>query len=273
MKGNDLIRFIFRLIMALVICLGVLQSTVHADEVVLASGERFASDKIWEENDKIRFNMHGLVVSVNKSDVASIVRQNGAAQVDVGPTPTRHQSIQPNPAPQNKNINKALPNKATRPGPVQKPKSRSKAKPILKGIGFDGISWQMRPSELPGLTKIKTEPLYGGIDQYWQPDGPMSLGNVLVDGLVFGFWQNRLYSIMIWVDGQPGYEHLKRVVFERYGRVNVSKNSPDRYVWVKDRTTDRMLEFDDKLNIGIFWMRSRELDNHIKELYPTEPAG
>lgn len=37
----------------------------------------------------------------------------------------------------------------------------------------------------------------------------------------------------------------------------------------RDRTTDRMLEFDVKLNISFFWIRSRESDSHIKKMYPA----
>ena len=125
----------------------------------------------------------------------------------------------------------------------------------------------MRPTDLPGLSKIGTEEVYGGIDQYWQPDGPLSLGDVLLDGLVFGFWQDRLYSVMMWVDGKPGYKRLERVVFERYGKGEAGRNQQDRHVWVTDRTTDRLLEFDTERNIGIFWMRSRDLDTHIKQRY------
>jgi hypothetical protein len=132
----------------------------------------------------------------------------------------------------------------------------------------------MRPSDLPGLSKIKTETVYGGVDQYWQPDGPLLLGDTLLDGLMFGFWKNRLYTITMWVDGKPAYERLKRSVFKRYGRGEKGKKSDqDRYVWVRDKTTDRMLEFDAKRNIGIFWMRSRDLDAHIKSLYPVSASG
>ncbi len=240
-----------------------------ADEVVMTSGERFSSSKVWEENGKIRFNMHGLVVSVNKADVAAIIGGDGASPSNAGTasmnvrTPEPHPSAPAKPKP-------SLARDPVPPPSMPEPKSKSPEKAVTKvqGIGFNGISWHMRPTDLPGLEKLKTEPDYGGIDQYWRPDGAMTLGNVLLDGLVFGFWQNRLYSIMIWVDGRPAYGGLQKVVLERYGEGLKSKKHPDRYVWVDDGTTDRMLEFDDERNIGIFWMRSRDLDSHIKSLYP-----
>ncbi len=255
-------------------------SAAHADVVVLTSGEQFNSDKVWEEKGKIRFNMNGLVVSVIKSDVASIVRDDASAgerelpAIEARPAP--QDRVQPPPVPQpstTKQIEESAPAPRSFPPPdppdPQKPQQTAK----IKGIGFSGIFWQMRPTDLPGLSKIETEDAYGGIDQYWQPDASLSLGGALLDGLVFGFWQDRLYTIMMWVDGKPGYRRLKQAVFQRYGPGEASKTQPDRFVWVKDRTTDRLLEFDTERNIGIFWMRSRDLDAHIKQQYPATQPG
>lgn len=238
----------------------------YADEVVMTTGEHFTTSKVWEEDGKIRFNMHGLVVSVNKADVASITGTDGSA-----PRPRQHSPARPHsPLPEQASRNEPLvtakvnPPTPTPPSPVKRTNPKAK----IKGIGFNGISWHMRPTELPGLQKIKTEQAYGGIDQYWRPDGSMTMGDVLLDGLVFGFWQNRLYSIMLWVDGKSGYDGLERVVLDRYGTGKKSKTVENRYVWVDDKTTDRLLEFDKERNIGVFWMRSRDLDSHIKKIYP-----
>jgi hypothetical protein len=125
----------------------------------------------------------------------------------------------------------------------------------------------MKPSQIPGIEKHNTDPAFGGIDQYWRPEGNLRLGNVLIDGLIFGFWQNRLYTIMIWVDGHPAYERLHQAVMERYGRGKKSAKGLERYVWL-EKGTDRLLEFDETSNTGILWMRSRELDRYVKQRYP-----
>ncbi len=260
--------------------LWLMLSVAHAGEIVLTSGERFSSDKIWEEKDKIRFNMQGLVVSVDKADVASIIRDDGAApspspsKMEKQPAPAAPSATQPPRAAPAPSDRQAL---APAPSPRlshEKSGEESGNFQKIRGIGLDGLTWHMRTSDLSGLSKIKTEAIYGGVDQYWQPDGPLSLGDALLDGLVFGFWQNRLYTITMWVDGKPAYERLKRSVFKRYGRGEKGKKSDqDRYVWVRDETTDRLLEFDTKRNIGIFWMRSRDLDAHIKSLFPMSASG
>ena len=278
-------KFLFRWSVWVLASAWLMLSVANADEVVLTSGERFVSDKIWEERDKIRFNMQGLVVSVDKADVATILRDNGEGAPSLQyPAPpsaktqgsrysARHSdrfTTQPpriDPAPGQKPVSTPPPSSVKIPGEISGNHKK------INGIGFAGIAWHMRPADLPGLSKIKTEEIYGGIDQYWQPDGPLTLGDALLDGLVFGFWQNRLYTITMWIDGKPGYERLKRVIFQRYGPGQRSKNSRDRYVWVDDKTTDRLLEFDAKRNIGLFWMRSRDLDAHIKSLYPDAASS
>ncbi|MGD8833321.1 MAG: hypothetical protein PVI54_00135 [Desulfobacteraceae bacterium] len=257
-------------LIALIVCGLIFAPGSQADEVVMTTGERFSSSKVWQENGKIRFKMHGLVVSVNKADVAQIIGGDGSTQSDVSSGPMHKPRRQMRQAPSSKP--KAAPiARSPAPPPPTPPKEigpHQSSKTNVRGIGFNGISWHMRPTDLPGLAKIKTEPAYGGIDQYWRPDGAMTLGEVLLDGLVFGFWQNRLYSIMMWVEGRPAYNGLERVVLDRYGDGRKSKTHQARYVWVDDRTTDRMLEFDEQRNVGIFWMRSRDLDSHIKSVYP-----
>lgn len=255
----------YRIIMGFILLGSFFIPTSHADEVVMITGEHFNTSKVWEENGKIRFNMHGLVVSVNKSDVASITGTGGAMP------PQPHPGLSNPPAPQQGQNPRTEPPAETQvsPPPLRRsPVKKTNPKANIQGIGFNGISWHMRPTDLPGLTKIETEPDYGGIDQYWRPDGSMTLGDVLLDGLVFGFWRNRLYSIMLWVDGRSGYDGLERVVLDRYGNGKKSKTVENRYVWVDDKTTDRLLEFDEERNIGVFWMRSRDLDTHIKKIYP-----
>lgn len=238
---------------------------VVADEVILTTGERFTSPKVWEEDGKILFDMQGLIVNVNKRDVAAVVRGTQPAEPSATllekPVPDRQKTSSP----------------ASDPLPADKPEStgpsaetigrghHSKLK--IRGIGLDGLAWQMHPDDIRGIAKLGTDPCYGGIDQYWRPGGNLTLGDVLLDGLVFGFWQNQLYTILIWVDGKPAYTRLQRAVFERYGSGRKNQKGLERYIWIDD-TTDRMLEFDQKRNIGIFWMRSRDLDIQVKQLYP-----
>jgi hypothetical protein len=236
-----------------------------ADEVILTTGERFTSSKVWEENGKILFDMQGLIVTVNKRDVAAVVR--GTQRDDLSgavpdkPLSGRHKNTSPAPKPLPAG-EPAFP--GTSPGTMAQNHGR---RPKVQGIGLDGLAWQMHPRDITGIAKLGTDPSYGGVDQYWRPDTNLTFGDVLLDGLVFGFWRNRLYTIIIWVNGKPAYARLQRTVFERYGSGRKNEKGLERYIWMDD-TTDRMLEFDQQRNTGIFWMRSRGLDVQVKQLYP-----
>ncbi len=249
-------------------------ATTMADEIVMTTGETFSSTKVWEEDGKIRFNMHGLVVSVEKSEVAQIIRDREIPQsvripahpqnqAPVAPEPPQH----PEPA---SHARPATPPPADPLRPVQAPRpnnqDRMQKPSAVSGVGLEGITWHLQPSDLPGLIKIETDPTYGGIDQYYRENEIMSLGPATLDGKAYGFWRNRLYTITMWVEGSPAYRRLREAVFERFGKGRQNSDGLERYIW-EDPGTDRMLEFDERLNTGLFWMRSRALDEKIKLMY------
>lgn len=263
-------------ILLLSIFMGAVES--GAKEVVLTTGERFTSTKIWQTSDKIKFNMHGLVVTVDKSDVAAIIEDDGSQQ----PMATAAPQYAPTPAP----VHTPAPAVKKTPAPLspakkqQKPAPRTahKTAPSTKqppppgpgkidGVGHGGLSWLMTPADITGLAYIGKDPDDESIDQYWRPSEKMALGEARLDGIVYGFWQNKLYSIMMWVDGPPGYERLRQSVFQHYGQGRKSTKVKDRYMWIS-RQSDRMLEFDHHRNTGFFWMRSRQLDARMKAQLP-----
>lgn len=248
-----------------------------ADEVIMTTGERFTTSQVWEEEGKIRFNMQGLLVSVNKKEVAAVVRSVGdqpPAQIDPEPI---HK-----PAPEIPDPDKTIPLPEadtpnapvarTHPSPrsasgVGKSPSSADRKAATGGTGLQGVSWRMTPNALPGIEKIKTDPAYGGVDQYWRPAEGLQFGKAPVDGWVYGFWQDQLYTIVMWANGRIGYDRMKREIFARYGQGIQRRPEVERFVWDEDQS-QRMLEFDDKLKTGIFVMRSSEVDALIKERYP-----
>ena len=250
-----------------------------ADVIVLKSGEKFTSAKVWEENGAIHFNMNGLIVKVDTQDVASILH-NGNGQANPQPSLMAKQQKgaddsvlrPPEPArdPGPTSSQKASGSKAPPPRPSashrplarpEKPEPRSKT---VNGTGINGIAWRMAPEQIPGLVRVQTEWDAEGIDHYIRPDEALRLNGARLDGIVYGFLGKQLYSVMYWVAGPPGYTTLKSAVRDRFGPGTKSERGLERYVW-RTPDTDRMLEFDKELNSGIFWMRSRELDAQPKQ--------
>lgn len=247
-----------------------------AHEIVLMSGESFISDQVWEENGKIRFNMHGLVVSVKISDVRTVVPDQGTtlpinpAKISTSkpqPEKTRPKGVQTKPTATTAQNNHSAPTVPAPQVPLPTPPAQSPETTSIHGTGLNGLTWASPTASMPGLVKFKTEPEYGGIDQYYRPKDRLQMGKARLDGMIYGFWRDQLFTITLWVEGKPGYLKLKDMVRSHYGGGQLSPSGIERYLW-KDNDTDRMLEFDAQLNTGIFWMRSRHLDRKIKRLYP-----
>ncbi len=264
-------------LMALVMLLSSpgLRPAAEAATIILRSGEKFTTSRVWKEGSTVKFYLHGIVVAVPGADVQRIVDAPGdpsRAKKDAVPPP---ETGFPNtgkgkPRPDG---NSSGPD-ATKPRSGRKPAGKApaglKTGVLSSGIDrlpFRGLRWRMRPAALGSLVRVKTEDLYGAIVQYAWKDRPLRWAKVELDGLIFGFWRNQLYSITMWVYGMPRFKLLRQEAFARYGRVSPVKKGSRKYIWV-GRQTDALLEFDRKLNTGIFWLRSRELDKIAKRLHP-----
>jgi hypothetical protein len=266
----------------LVLIAWLLPWSAVADDILLNTGERFTSEKIWEESDKIRFNMHGLVVSVDKADVVAVIRDNRPATPAVKPAeepPPAPGGIEPPPS--------SVPQKpAPVPQPLQGPKALARPEPAnperpgppagqpkVEGIGIDGIHWQMKPSQIPGIEKHNTDPAFGGIDQYCTPRGKSQTGQCL----------NRRPNL--WILAEPALYHhdlggrstllmnrLHQAVKERYGSGKEKRHRAWSAMSGSKKGTDRLLEFDETSNTGILWMRSRALDATSSSATRSDPG-
>ncbi len=256
---------------------------VVADDVivVMTTGERFATSEVWEEDGKIRFNMQGLMVSVKNEEVAGIIRNqisgySGTQPRHSAPTSTAD-DVKKVPLPSSpRTVPGQHPTRAQNPykplhadGHKVPDASRTSSRKYRASeeIGLDGLVWRMPSEQITGLVKVETDEAFGGIDQHWRPDQPMTFNDVDLTGLVYGFWNNQLYSVMMWADGRIGYDRLRNAVFARYGPGRQNNPNVERYVWAGEET-QRMLELDIKRNTGIFIMRAGRLHAHIKQLYP-----
>jgi hypothetical protein len=133
----------------LVLIAWLLPWSAVADDILLNTGERFTSEKIWEESDKIRFNMHGLVVSVDKADVVAVIRDNRPATPAVKPAeepPPAPGGIEPPPSsvPQKP---APVPHRCRAPRPlpdlnppIQSAQGRQQASPRWRGLALMGFT-------------------------------------------------------------------------------------------------------------------------------------
>ncbi|MBI5062655.1 MAG: hypothetical protein HZB87_04090, partial [Desulfatitalea sp.] len=137
-----------------------------ADQIVMTSGERFVTEKIWMQGDKIRFSMQGLVVSVHKNEVAAVIRGDGQPMPTPAPTPLSIPTPDPIPSPGPTPGPTDAPTASPAPSPARPPRQpwsteeggRPSPSPspspvrksVVQGTGLEEATWGMPSRELPG---------------------------------------------------------------------------------------------------------------------------
>jgi hypothetical protein len=226
---------------------------VDADLVILKSGEMFQTSKAWKENGIVSYYRDGRVVRVDAQAVERLIHSRTPAEPPPPPPIPPTPQAPPNPsAPPDIGIPERL------PGFQQS---------AVGDAGYLGLKWGQPPSQIDGLAFVQTDPAYGGVEQYSRPKARKRFVRARVDNIVFGFWKNQLYTILVEVSNYMDYLDLKAEAFRRYGEADPVPGQPDKYRW-RGGGTDRQLAYDHQSDRGYLWMRSQKLHATINEQYP-----
>jgi hypothetical protein len=152
-----------------------------ADVVVMHSGERFSGSTVWEEGNTIRFDLNGLIVRVDKSEVARIIRSDkpaanaGAPTDELSPAST-------NPPANEDSLSQAstrMDDNARADEIIPQPRRQAPAKEIIPVV--NGAAQQKPEAEaLPAITpRTASEtpvppPTAPGYKQFPTPDRPFA---------------------------------------------------------------------------------------------------
>ena len=246
-----------KLIIGIVIVLVSTVGAVHADLVILKSGEMFRTPRAWKQDGGIYFQRDGRTVRVEDRDVDRLIHEKKTA-----PAPADDPADAP--AAAEAPIGNAPPSAAS--GPAGDPAVPDG--PSVDGdVGFLGLAWGMPPSRIDGLTLVNTDPAYGGVQEYARTKTQQRFGRVRVDRIVYGFWQGELYTIVVEVRNFLDFRDLKADVFRRYGKGRQNRDDVEKYYWL-DATADRLLAYDTDTDSGYLWMRSRCVHDRVKARYP-----
>jgi hypothetical protein len=250
------------LTIAITVLLVLSPNFTSADTVILKTGEAIEARKAWEQGDKIFFDLHGMVLSVDKKNVQQIKR----AKLD-----RNDSSLNPNKkkAVLSKRDNEIRRKNVLRNGNIQKPsvpRSSNVYNEVLKPInsnGFRDLRWGQKASSVEGLQKIDTQPDLDGMIQYYRPDDVLKIAKVELKSIVYLFWYEKLYTVTIWTEGRQNYIALREEVFRQFGKGRKSDKHHERYIW-SEKKTDRMLEYIESGEFGLLWLRSKVLDRQLK---------
>ena len=224
-------------------------ASVGADMVVLKSGEMFLTPRAWKENGIVNYVKDGQVVRVDEKEVERLIQS--PVPVEEKPPPGQR----PAPDPQ-----------APPTGPVAGQTLLPPA-PTDDDTGYLNLRWGQPLSQIEGLDHIGTDPAYGGVAQYSKRVREKRFGRASVDDIVYGFWQEGLYTIVVQTSNFLDFRDLKAEAFRRFGAGAQRRDDVEKIYWV-DKSSDRLLSYDYESDTGFLWMRSRVLHEKVRARYP-----
>lgn len=129
--------------------------------------------------------------------------------------------------------------------------------------GFRDITWGMKKVDIHGLKFHHTDPSYGGIDLYTRDGDDLHLGSGVADKIFYGFWNDQLCDITIYVKDVVNWYGLKNAAFEKYGKGFQSNPYLENYYWSDNKTTI-MLEYNKASDIGDLNISSNALSEKMQ---------
>ncbi|WP_319407508.1 hypothetical protein [uncultured Desulfosarcina sp.] len=223
--------------------------TVGADIVILKSGEMFETRKAWKENGVVNYYKNGRVVRVDEKKVERLIQS--PASVEANPPPEQRPAADPPPS----------------SGVPAADQSHLPPSPADSDTGFLDLRWGQPLSQFEGLTLVGSDPAYGGVQQYINKQRKKRFGRASVDNIFYGFWQGRLYTILVETSNYLDFMDLKAEALRRYGEGRQEGDHEETVRWT-GKGSDRLLSYDYDTDTGYLWMRSQSLHKKVRGSYP-----
>jgi hypothetical protein len=131
--------------------------------------------------------------------------------------------------------------------------------------GFRGLCWGDNFKKLSGFTYVKTDPSYGGVKIYKRATDILEIGAAKLDMIVYGFWQDKLYSVKLFFSGYVNFNGLKNAAEKKFGSNYQPNRYIERYFWFNIPHTIISLEYNEIRKKGVMWLTSKELSKEAKE--------
>jgi len=131
-------------------------------------------------------------------------------------------------------------------------------KPGSEPDGFRGIKWGQDISTIEGLVLVVTDLSHSGIDVYAREGDELKIGAAELDGIYYGFWQDKVCNVQIYINGDVNFERVKAVVFEKFGEGYQSNEYIEEYHWRGDETW-MVLRYNEFSEEGMLLMVSSQI--------------
>lgn len=135
---------------------------------------------------------------------------------------------------------------------------------FLDPDGFGGMKWGDHLTSQEGFRKLEEDSELPEVFEYILRDEPVQLGSDTEDPVVkYAFWKNRLYMVTLWAAGPASYSSMREAMVKRYGPGIQSPDKKQTHYWMDD-SADRMIDYLEDKEVGMLWMRSREINHQYK---------
>lgn len=137
-------------------------------------------------------------------------------------------------------------------------------KPGSEPDGFRGIKWGTELSTLSGMEYLRTDPSYGGIPFYTKEKDDLTIGGAKLETVEYGFWQGKLYIVIINTKGSVNWSGLEDATFEKFGEGFQSNKYIENFFW-SGKITTITLKYNEISKTGYLWMGSAEITKQVRD--------
>lgn len=115
--------------------------------------------------------------------------------------------------------------------------------------------------DYPDLTFLAQD----GETKFYTKEGDVKkLGETDIESVVYGFYQDHLYSVMVYFDSAERFAKLKNTFTEQHGTPYQPDQSARKYFWAIDKVS-LLLSYDDTSNEGRVSYFYLPIQNQIEE--------
>jgi hypothetical protein len=111
---------------------------------------------------------------------------------------------------------------------------------------FRGLKWESSVRDTSGMNFLAEE---GDLRFYEREKDPMRIGDVPVERIVYGFFKDRFYNVLVYYLSLPNFLSLKGTLSAQYGEPYRPSETANKYFWNGEKV-DILLLYDDVTNTG-----------------------
>ena len=130
--------------------------------------------------------------------------------------------------------------------------------------GFRGIKWGTNILELQGMTHVRTDSSYGGVEFYTREGDDLRFGDAQLERIEYAFWKGKFASVWIHSMGYANWLDLHDATIAEFGGGYKPHRYIEQYLWFGSSTMI-LLQYNETGREGTLCMFSQTIIKQQKE--------